>query len=226
MCKNPSMKCDSGEKARLQRIAEEFNEGSEFLKSFCDERVVTIFGSHRLTQNTRIYQEARKLGGILAEKGMITATGGGPGVMEAANRGAFENGGRSVGLGIELYGKEPQNKYVRESLIFYYFFVRKVMLARIGQAYVFFPGAFGTLDEFFEFSTLVVTKKFHKEMPIILVGKDYWTSLLDWLQKIPMEEYGVLLKEELSIWKIVDKAEDVFPLISKIPKEFKHHESI
>jgi uncharacterized protein (TIGR00730 family) len=215
------MKHKAGDKARLERIMKEFQRGFRFLKKFQGKRTVTIFGSHLMKEDSFWYQEARKLGEMLAQNNIVVATGGGPGIMEAANRGAKEAGGLSVGLGIELNSRETQNAYTTDAITFYYFFVRKVMLARIAQVFVFFPGAFGTLDEFMEISVLKAKKKFHREIPLILVGKDYWQSLIDWFQKVPQEKYGVFQGEEedLKIWSLVDNAKEAFELIkSKIPE--------
>jgi len=164
---------EPGDENRLKRIKKEFKDGFKFLKNFRYDRVVSVFGSSKIKEGHPIYEQARKFGRLAAEHGFTIVTGGGPGIMEAANRGAFETGGRSAGLCIDLpdHYSEPKNPYMQESMSFYYFFVRKVMLAHVAQAYVFFPGGLGTLDEFFEISTLVATHKLHVPIPVILVIK-------------------------------------------------------
>jgi hypothetical protein len=172
---------EPGDDARLNRMIEEMKRGFDFLKAFDDNRVVTVFGSAQTPQTSKLYQQARELGNKLAQDGIVVATGGGPGTMEATNLGAFEAGGQSVGINIYLNNKERRNDYVTESIGFHYFFARKVILAHIAQAYVYFPGGFGTLDEFFEISTLVATNKIDEELPIVLFGKTtFWESLLGW----------------------------------------------
>ncbi len=219
---------EPGDEERLERIKKEFKAGFEFLKGFRHDRVVTVFGSSKIKEGHPIYEEARRFGRLAAENGFTIVTGGGPGIMEAANRGALEVGGRSAGLCIELpdHYREPKNPYMQESISFYYFFVRKVMLAHVAQAYVFFPGGLGTLDEFFEISTLIATHKLHKPIPVILVGKKYWQSLRDWLEKELEEKFKTLYQEELGTWQIVDKASQILELIKDIPRRVPRHESI
>lgn len=198
--------------SRLKEIVREFQEGYKLLETI--GRAVTIFGSSRTKQSDRMYQEARQLARWLAEHDHTIVTGGGPGIMAAANRGAVEGGGRSIGFNIMLKNeREQQNQWVKESVRFYYFYVRKVMLASAAEAYVYFPGGFGTMDEFFEISTLVETHKLHKDVPIVLVGKDYWQPLLDWLKNTAAGKYGAFDVKDFRMWFLVDTAEEAFRVI-------------
>ncbi len=195
---------------RIFRIMAEFIEGFEFLSKSCRE--VTFFGSARLKPTSPWYKEAEKLGGILATNGFTVITGGGPGIMEAANKGAFENGGESMGLNIQLPTEQRINPYVLKSMGFHYFFTRKVMLAASAQAYIFFPGGFGTMDEFFEIITLIQTKKM-ASIVCICVGKDYWGGLNDFIQNKLVGEYKTIDPEDMALYHIVDTAEEAFELI-------------
>ena len=215
-----------GDKERLKRMMEEFRQGFQFLEKLKNERVVSIFGSHLDKEGEKEYYWAQNLGRLLAKEGMVVLTGGGPGTMEAANRGAAEAGGRSIAINLELGGQEERNPYVKEGLCFHYLFVRRVMLVHAAQAYVFFPGGFGTLDEFFEIATLIVTQKIYQKIPIILVGRDYWGSLKKWMEKVPMEKNKAISKQQLSFWKIVDDEKEAFKILKKIPAHFARHESV
>ena len=166
------------ELARLWRIGLEFVRG--FRKLHFVNPCVTVFGSARFRPGHRYYELAREVGNRLAQAGFTVMTGGGPGVMEAANRGAKEGGGRSVGCNIELPHEQSGNPYLDLSVDFRYFFVRKVMLVKYSTAFVILPGGFGTMDEIFETATLVQTDKI-KDFPLVLVGREYWQGLLDFL---------------------------------------------
>ncbi len=221
------MEHEPGDEARLGRIKEEFRAGFDFLSSFEHDRVLTVFGSSRIGEDHPVYQEARKFGQIAAQEGFTIVTGGGPGIMEAANRGAWDVGGRSAGLCIELPDKsEEANPYMQEHISFYYLFVRKVMLAHVAQGYIYFPGGFGTMDEFFEISTLVATHKLHREVPVVLVELDYWKPLKEWLDKMFTEKFHTLYDRELEIWDLVDTAEDALDLVRDLPHRAPRHESI
>ncbi|MBI4359428.1 MAG: TIGR00730 family Rossman fold protein [Candidatus Nealsonbacteria bacterium] len=217
---------DPGDKQRLKRVMAEFQKGFNFLKRFENERTVSIFGSHLDKEGEREYEQARRLGGLLAKEKIVVLTGGGPGAMEAANRGAFEAGGQSVGINLELGRQEQRNSYVKESICLHYLFVRRVMLAHASQAYVFFPGGFGTLDEFFEIATLVVTEKIYRQIPIVLMGRDYWNSLKKWLKRMPMEKHRAILKSEFFFWRVVDNEKQALAILKKIPSCFVRHESV
>lgn len=198
---------------RIFRIMAEFVEGFEFLSNL--HREVTFFGSARAMPQHPYYKLARELGGKLAKAGYTVITGGGPGIMEAGNRGAFEAGGESVGLDIVLPMEQRRNKYVKKSKGFHYFFTRKVMLSASAQAYVFFPGGFGTLDELFEVVTLIQTGKMSDQVPVILVGKDYWSGMLGWIQSTMLERQHFIEPFELEILRLVDSAQEAFAIIEQ-----------
>lgn len=201
---------------RVFRIMAEFVEGWQFITDY--RNTVSILGSARFPAGSRWYEEARKLGGMLAKEGIGVVTGGGPGIMEGGNRGAFENGGDSVGINIQLPHEQRVNPYVTKSAGFYYFFVRKVMLFYTAQAYVLFPGGFGTLDEFFELVTLIQTKKIDKaSVPVVVVGKDYWTPILEHIKNAVYGEYRAIDKEDMDIYHVVDTAEEAFEIVRKSP---------
>ncbi len=197
---------------RIFRIMAEFVEGFQFLSTTSNE--VSIFGSARIPPGNKWYEEAVKLGSLLGKNGFTVVTGGGPGIMEAANKGAFEVGARSVGLNIQLPKEQRINPYVTESRAFYYFFTRKVMLAASAQAYVYFPGGFGTLDEMFEILTLIQTGKSEK-VPMVLVGKEYWGELWDWLRDRVYDKMDAIERADLDLVRIVDTAEEAYAIVSK-----------
>lgn len=199
---------------RIFRIMAEFVEGFQFLSESSKE--VTIFGSARLDADNHWYQEAEKLGGLLAKAGFTVITGGGPGIMEAANKGAFEAGGESIGLNIQLPIEQRINPYVQRGRGFHYFFTRKVMLAASAQAYVFFPGGFGTLDEFLELLTLIQTKK-AQPVPMVLMGREFWAPLKAWCQDILLPQ-KLIGKDDEKLFQIVDSAEDALKIV-KTSKE-------
>jgi len=200
---------------RVFRILSEFVDGWQFLADF--KKTVSFFGSARSTEGSKWYEEARKLGKMMAEAGFDIVTGGGPGIMEAGNRGAVEGGGRSIGLNIKLEMEQRINPYVQESAAFHYFFVRKVMLSFAARAYVFFPGGYGTLDEAFELLTLIQTKKISDKIPVVLVGKKFWEPVDKWLREEIYGKYKTVDEEDLKIYKIVDSAEEAFELIKDAP---------
>jgi uncharacterized protein (TIGR00730 family) len=204
---------------RVFKIMAEFVMGYEFINKH--DKAVTFFGTARHGFDSEVYQEARKLAFKMSKDGYSVITGGGPGVMEAANHGAFEAGGCSVGLNIKLSGDadtERRNQYVKEAEAFSYFFVRKVMLSFASQVYVYFPGGFGTLDELFEIITLVQTKKI-PAIPIILVNKKYWQPLLDWIEEVIYKENKAINKEDMELYHLVDNADEAFKLLKKLTKK-------
>lgn len=197
---------------RIFRIMAEFVSGFQFIGHL--KKVVSIFGSARLSENSPYYQDARRLGYLLGQAGYKVVTGGGPGIMEAANRGDFEATGKSIGLNIQLPFSQRMNKYVTSGIGFHYFFTRKVMLAAAAQAYVFFPGGFGTLDEFSEIITLIQTKKM-ASTPVILMGVDYWQPLLDWIENIVYKKIEGVHCEDMGIYTLVSSPEEAVRLIKK-----------
>ncbi|MBD3311413.1 MAG: TIGR00730 family Rossman fold protein [Candidatus Magasanikbacteria bacterium] len=200
---------------RIFRIMSEFVEGYQFLSRF--DHVVTVLGSARLKLDNKYYKIARNLGKLLSDDNFTLITGGGPGIMEAANRGASEGKGKSVGLNIQLPFEQRINPYVQESTAFYYFFTRKVMLTAPAQAFVFFPGGFGTMDEFFEVIDMMELKKMSSS-PIILVGKEYWTSLIDFLKEQAVA-VGSVKPEDMGHWHIVDSEQEAYKIIKENRKE-------
>ena len=174
--------------ARLDRIRAEIDAGFDALRDIDDG--VSVFGSARIPEGHRWYELCRETGACLAEHGFTVITGGGPGLMEAANRGAAEAGGLSVGLNIELPHEQHANPYLNRSLDFHYFFARKLMFVRYARAFVIFPGGFGTLDEMFESLTLIQTHRI-KHFPTILVDSAHWRPLLDWIDN-ELEDAGMI----------------------------------
>lgn len=199
---------------RVNLISEEFTKGFNFIRHY--PKSVTIFGGLRLGEDSPYYAQARSLAGrIVKDLGYSIFTGGSLGIMEAANRGAFEAHGNSLGLTIDLPHKQEQNQYLTKNLDFYYFFSRKVCLAFSAEAYVFFPGGFGTLDEFFEIITLVQTGKIEK-VPVILMGSDFWKPF-DEVFKKELVGHGTVSPEDLSIYTITDNEDEVMDIIRTSP---------
>lgn len=201
---------DYRESWRIFKIMSEFVEGFQFLGELKNE--VTILGSARLAPNTKYYKIAVELGHLLGKNGFTTITGGGPGIMEAANRGAFEAGGESVGLNIQLPFEQRTNPYVKKSIGFYYFFTRKVMLTSPANAFVFFPGGFGTLDEFFEVVD-VMEQGYMSESPIVLVGSEFWKPIISFLREKSGKLIGSMSDAEIDKWHLVDDASEAFNFI-------------
>jgi uncharacterized protein (TIGR00730 family) len=190
---------------RIFRILAEFVEGFEMLAKI--PPAVAMFGSARSLPGGPGYEKAEAISALLGKNGYSVITGGGPGVMEAANKGATESGTISVGLNIELPLEQKPNIYANKLLNFRYFFVRKVMFVKYSIAFVILPGGFGTLDELFEAITLIQTRKI-KPFPVILVGKEYWKGLLDWIGSTLLREKMIAV-EDLDIIKTVDTPEEV-----------------
>lgn len=197
---------------KVFRIMAEFVDGYQFLSQF--KKSITIFGSARANETSRYYQDARKLGKLLAQAGFETITGGGPGIMEGANRGATEGGGESVGLNIQLPFEQRVNDYVKKSTAFYYFFTRKVMLTAPSLAFVVYPGGFGTLDELFEVLDMM-EMGYMDRVPVVLVGREYWDPLFDFMETNAFEKIHSIQHRDLSLVSIVDSAEEAFREVSK-----------
>ncbi|MBP7232983.1 MAG: TIGR00730 family Rossman fold protein [Syntrophaceae bacterium] len=196
---------------RIFRIMAEFVESIEVLSNL--HHAVTIFGSARVKPGEPFYQTAEKLGQLLAQNGFSVITGGGPGIMEAGNKGAAEAGGQSVGMNIKLPFEQRPNPYANLQLDYKYFFIRKVMFVKYAMAYIILPGGYGTMDEFFEALTLIQTKRM-KSFPVILMGRDYWQGLLDWL-KNTMLQNGMILPSDIEMIQMIDDPEDVVKHIKK-----------
>ncbi len=205
---------------RVWRILAELVEGFEFIANF--RRSVTVYGSARCAPGSPWYEESRKFGTLLAKAGFAVVTGGGPGIMQAANQGAHEAGGEAVGLNIQLPVEQRINPYVNRAHGFHYFFTRRLMLAYSAQAYVYFPGGFGTLDEFFEMITLIQTKKIATHIPVIVVGKEYWEPLIKWIKEDVFAKFDGIDEVDLEIISVVDTAEEAMDIIrtSKARDEF------
>lgn len=196
---------------RLFRIMAEFVDGFEALGKL--GKSITIFGSARTKPDDSVYKKTLLISKKLAEKGYAIITGGGPGIMEAANRGAAEANGTSVGINIELPFEQAPNPYANISLHFRYFFVRKVMFIKYAMAYIIFPGGFGTLDELFEALTLIQTKKI-KRFPVVLMDSEYWQGLLKWFKKELLAR-GNISPEDLSIFHVCDEVDDAIEYLIK-----------
>lgn len=207
---------------RIRRIEEEFRRGFQFLEKY--DKAVTIFGSAQSSFPQEVYEKATKTAKLFSEADYTVITGGGPGIMEAANKGAYESGGQSVGLNIMLPEGQRINKYVLEAEAFHYFFSRKVMLAFSSQVYIFLPGGFGTMDEFFELTTLVQTHKI-APVPIILVHKEYWKPLLDWIEGDLYKTYGAIDKDDTDIYTLVDTPEEAYEVAEQFIANHKDNES-
>jgi uncharacterized protein (TIGR00730 family) len=196
---------------RIFRIMAEFVDAIETLSKV--RHAVSIFGSARTEPGDPYYAKAETLARLLAKKGFSVITGGGPGVMEAANKGAAEAGGQSVGMNIRLPMEQTPNPYANISIDYKYFFIRKVMFVKYAMAYVIMPGGFGTMDELFEALTLIQTKRI-KPFPVILMGSEYWKGLVDWLKKT-MLHAGNIAPEDLESFQIIDDPSEVVKHIQK-----------
>ncbi|MFH1193479.1 MAG: TIGR00730 family Rossman fold protein [bacterium] len=197
---------------RIFKIMSEFVEGYQFLSQFKKE--VTVFGSARVKPNSKYYQMARETAYLLGKKNHTILTGGGPGIMEAANRGAFEAGAESVGLNIQLPAEQILNKYAKKSLGFHYFFTRKAMLTAPAHAFLYYPGGFGTLDEFFEVMDTIELGKMPK-VPVGMIDSAFWKPLVHFLEKSSIKESGSLNYEKLKLFKIADTPKEAVQAIEK-----------
>lgn len=196
---------------RVFRIMGEFVEGFDELASLT--RGISIFGSARTPVSDPYYKLAQETAALLALEGYAVITGGGPGIMEAANRGAFEAGGLSVGCNIELPFEQGANAYLTRSVTFRYFFVRKMMFVKYSLGFIIFPGGFGTLDELFEALTLIQTRKI-RDFPVILFGTDYWKGLMDWIGNTALRE-GKVSNQDLKLLHLTDSPQDVVDILNK-----------
>ena len=199
---------------RLFRIMGEFVEGFDRLAQY--DSTVTVYGSARATPESPAYESAERMGRALAKAGFSVVTGGGPGVMEAANKGAAEAGGTSIGIAIDAPGEVP-NTYSNVSMSLHYFFVRKVMLVWRASGYVLMPGGLGTLDELFETTTLMATEKL-EPFPVVLFGSDYWTGLVDWLRDSTLER-GFISQADIDRLVVTDDIDEVVRLMKSSGKQ-------
>lgn len=201
------------------KIMSEFVQGYEKMQRMGP--CVSIFGSARTKSDHPFYLMAQDIAYKLTQKGYGVITGGGPGIMEAGNKGAKEGGGVSVGLNIDLPFEQHSNPWVDndKSIDFDYFFVRKVMFVKYSQGFIVMPGGFGTLDELFESITLIQTDKIGR-FPIIMVGRDYWTGLVDWVKQVVLEQAGNVSPDDMALWVVVDTAEEAVDEIDKFYSEY------
>ena len=194
---------------RVFKIMSEFVDGFDVLSKVGP--AVSIFGSSRISRKDRVYKLTERIAYLLAKEGYAIITGGGPGIMEAANKGAKGAKGKSIGLNIEIPAEQKPNPYVETLLDFHYFFSRKVMFVKYASAFVIMPGGFGTLDELFESLNLIQTERIGS-FPVIMVGKEYWRGLIDWIKQVPLKR-NCIQAEDLKIFKLVDTPEEVVKAI-------------
>jgi uncharacterized protein (TIGR00730 family) len=197
---------------RVLRILSEFVEGFDALAAI--PPAISVFGSARISRQDPLYEQARRVGQELARAGLAVITGGGPGVMEAANRGCREGGGLSIGCNIELPFEQKINDFVDLGIDFRYFFVRKTMFVKYAEGFVVFPGGYGTLDELFEALTLIQTGKVH-HFPVALFGSKYWEGLIEWLQR-PVLAEGKIAPKDMELFKVCDEAEEVVEHVTAV----------
>ena len=208
-------KVEEAIKKRMVVINGEFESGFELIKKY--PRSVTFFGSSRFTEDNEYFKQAAELSArIVKELNYAVVSGGGPGIMEAANKGAYEAGGNSLGLIIKLPEEFPANKYLTDFREFSFFFSRKVILSFSAETYLFFPGGFGTMDELFEIVTLVQTKKIPR-VPIILVGKKHWNKVDGFIRETLFADINSIDEEDMDIYKILDSGDEIIEIIKKAP---------
>lgn len=196
---------------RVFRIMSEFVDGFETLRDI--GKAVSIFGSARMKKTNKYYDLAERTGRLFAKKGYAIITGAGNGIMEAANKGAKEAGGESVGLNITIPLEQEVNEHVTLTLEFRYFFVRKLMFTKYGKAFLVFPGGFGTMDEFFETIALIQTERVDP-FPVILVGKDYWKGMMEWIKNVCLTE-DMIEKKDLNVFKLSDDPKEMIEFVDK-----------
>ncbi|MGA7396796.1 MAG: TIGR00730 family Rossman fold protein [Solirubrobacterales bacterium] len=204
-CSEPEIIAELSDPERLTKINREFDEGFDLLENVGP--AVCVFGSARTTENDPEYELARRVGAAIGEAGYGVITGGGPGTMEAANRGAHSVGADSIGLNIELPHEQGANPYVNISKEFHYFFARKLMFVRYSWSFIVFPGGFGTLDELFEVLTLIQTGK-ARPHPVVLVGSEFWLGLLDWMKKNLMDQ-GRVGPQDFDLFTVADDIDSI-----------------
>jgi len=204
------------DKEKIDTICKELADGFQYIHNY--DRSVTFFGSARSKSDDIFYQMAERLAGRIAKEliNYVVVTGGGPGIMEAANKGAFEAGGKSVGFTIELPHEQRDNKYLTGKVDFNFFFSRKIIMSFCAEAYLFFPGGFGTFDEFFEVLTLVQTGKIEK-VPIVLVGEEFWRPLDDMIRREMLGHHRTIEAEDIALYTITDDENKIFEIIKNAP---------
>jgi len=221
------LKVKQGDVWRLFRIISEFVQGFDLLSEIGPS--VTFFGSSRFEENNPYYKLAYETAYLFGKEGYTVVTGGGPGIMEAANRGAYDAGAESIGLQIDIPSEADKNPYLTKRLIFKHFFVRKVMLLRYALGYIIFPGGYGTFDELFEALTLVQTKKMYP-FPILLFGSEYWKPLVHYMRHV-MVEVGTIDDDDLNYFQIVDHPREAVDIVNRfvlkrskyLPEEFTNN---
>lgn len=206
---------------QILRIQGEFTKGFDTFSELGP--CISVFGSARTVVGSKWYEEARKFGALISREGFGVITGGGPGIMQGANQGAKEVGGKSIGIGIELPFEAGMNPYVDLGVECRYFFTRKVMFLKYSQGFVVFPGGLGTLDEFFEAVTLAQCGH-NIKYPIVLVGKEYWTGLIEWLKDVAVEN-GMISDKDLNLFRIVDTAEEARDKIVEYHNKYNTNET-
>lgn len=212
----------SFESWRIFKIMAEFVSGFELLRKY--GLAATFFGSARCGVGDKYYEAAALLASRLVADGYAIITGGGSGIMEASNRGAYEAKGKSIGLNIQLPREQILNRFLTDSFPFHYFFTRKVMLSYASEVYIYFPGGFGTLDEFFELATLVQTKKI-AQVPIILYGRSYWDPLTRWIRSEVYERFNAIDREDMEIYHVVDSVDEAMAIIGRLVDKNKQKEN-
>ncbi len=216
--KNEPLTLNQLEKVLKQKMSvadKEFVRGYELIKKY--PRSVSVLGSARTKPHHPYYKKAEKLGRLIAtELNYAVVTGGGPGIMEAANKGAFEANGESIGFGIKLPAEQQLNPYLTEAVEFEYFFSRKTLLFFSAETYVYYPGGFGTMDELFEILTLIQTGKIPK-VPVVLVGKDFWQPLLKTIEKELLEDEHNIDRADTQLYKVVEEEEEIIEIIKNAP---------
>lgn len=206
---------------QILRIQGEFTKGFDIFSEL--DACISVFGSARTEEGSKWYEEARKFGSLISGEGFGVITGGGPGIMQAANQGAKESRGKSIGIGIELPFEAGMNQYVDLGVECRYFFTRKVMFLKYSQGFVVFPGGLGTLDEFFEAVTLAQCGH-NIKYPIVLVGKEYWSGLIQWLKDTAVEN-GMISEKDLGLFRIVDTASEARDKIVEYHNKYKTNET-
>ncbi len=205
----------SDERYELRTIHDEFKQGFDFIQKY--PRTVTFFGSARFTAENEHYKDAQALAGKIVKKlGYVVVTGGGPGIMEAGARGAFEAGGLSVGMTIRLPHEQRDNRFVQDSIDFKYFFSRKTLLTFSAEAFIFYPGGFGTFDELFDVLTLVQTGKIPR-VPVILIGRDYWEPMNTFIKTQMLDAHKAISPDDMKLYHILEDHDEIVELIRKSP---------